>query len=258
MSDLSGVSQPTVSRIIRKVSTILSSLCQQHITFPTTQEDKLQTMQGFYEIANFPGVLGAIDCTHVAIQSPGGEYAELYRNRKGYFSINVQAVCNARLEFTNIVARWSGSSHDATIFGNSRICAQFESGEITGILLGDGGYGCKKYLLTPLPTTNTPSERRYNFAQIRTRNPIERAFGVLKRRFPCLRMGLRCQKATSLRIIVACAVLHNIARKQGEGEPPEIDMAGRRVYEEVPVPQHAARLQAGATAMRNAFINNHF
>ena len=108
-------------------------------------------MQGFYEIANFPGVLGAIDCTHVAIQSPGGEYAELYRNRKGYFSINVQAICNSCLEFTNIVARWSGSSHDVTIFGNSRICAQFESGEITGILLGDGGYGCKKYLLTPLP-----------------------------------------------------------------------------------------------------------
>ena len=198
-------------------------------------------MQGFHEIANFPGVLGAIDCTHVAIQSPGGEDAELYRNRKGYFSINVQGICNSSLEFTNIVARWSGSSHDATIFGNSRICAQFESGEITGILLGDGGYACKKYLLTPLAATNTPSERRYNFAQIRTRNPIERAFGVLKRRFPCLRMGLRCRKATSLRIIVACVVLHNIARKQGEGEPPEIDMSGRRVYEEVPVPQHAAR-----------------
>ena len=49
-------------------------------------------------------------------------------------------------------------------------------------LLGDEGYGCKKYLLTPLPATNTPSERRYNFAQIRTRNPIK----VLKQRFPYL------------------------------------------------------------------------
>ena len=30
----------------------------------------------------FPGVIGAIDCTHVTIQSPGGDDAELYRNKK--------------------------------------------------------------------------------------------------------------------------------------------------------------------------------
>lgn len=44
----------------------------------------------FYSIASFPDVIGAIDCTHVRIQSPGGENAERFRNRKGYFSINCQ------------------------------------------------------------------------------------------------------------------------------------------------------------------------
>jgi len=90
-----------------------------------------------------------------------------------------------------VVSRWPGSSHDATIFANSRLCARLESGEITnGYLLGDAGYPCKHYLLTPLATTQTQAERRYNSSQIRTRNPVERAFGVLKRRFPCLRIGL--------------------------------------------------------------------
>lgn len=45
-----------------------------------------QLKQQFYEKYSFPGVLGAIDCTHVAIDSPPSEdptYPEhLYVNRK--------------------------------------------------------------------------------------------------------------------------------------------------------------------------------
>lgn len=38
----------------------------------------------FYRFAKFPSVIGAIDCTHIKIQSPGGgDQAELFRNRKG-------------------------------------------------------------------------------------------------------------------------------------------------------------------------------
>jgi len=32
----------------------------------------------------------------------GEEDAELYRNRKGYFSLNTQVTCNSNLEITNI------------------------------------------------------------------------------------------------------------------------------------------------------------
>ncbi|KAL1473955.1 hypothetical protein MTO96_038341, partial [Rhipicephalus appendiculatus] len=47
-------------------------------------------MVGFYRIAKFPGVTGCIDCTHIRIKAPGGPDGEVYRNRNGYFSINVQ------------------------------------------------------------------------------------------------------------------------------------------------------------------------
>ncbi len=80
------------------------------------------------------------DCTHVAIQSPGGATSELYRNRKGYFSLNVQMVGSANLLVEDVVARWAGSVHDSTILANSRIFAKFETGEIlNGYLLGDAG-----------------------------------------------------------------------------------------------------------------------
>ena len=36
-------------------------------------------------------------------------------NRKQFYSINVQAVCDSDAFITNIVARWPGSTHDSRI-----------------------------------------------------------------------------------------------------------------------------------------------
>lgn len=62
-------------------------------------------------IARFPDVIGAIDCTHVRLLSPGGDFAEEFRNRKGYFSINVQTIFDANLRVLDCVARWPGMGH---------------------------------------------------------------------------------------------------------------------------------------------------
>jgi len=77
-------------------------------------------------------VVGAIDCTHIKIQSPSGDESELFRNRKSYFSINVQGVCNLDCEFINLVARWQGSVHDSRIFNNSLLKAKLEANEWEG------------------------------------------------------------------------------------------------------------------------------
>ncbi|KAI4466138.1 dde superfamily endonuclease [Holotrichia oblita] len=57
------------------------------------------------------------------------------------------------------------------------------------------------------------AEMRYQNAHIRTRNVIERLNGVWKRRFPALRSGMQLKTENILRIIVATAVLHNIANE---------------------------------------------
>lgn len=61
------------------------------------------------------------------------------------------------------------------------------------------------------PTTEP--ERKYNKAQIKTRNIIERTFGIWKRRFSCLRRSLANAPETIVNIIITCALLHNIAQK---------------------------------------------
>ncbi|KAF7989187.1 hypothetical protein HCN44_007717 [Aphidius gifuensis] len=94
---------------------------------------------------------------------PGGNDAELYRNKKGFFSINVQVVCDADLEIIDIVARWPGSVHDSTIFLNLNIHTNFEAGRYGDVLLvDDSGYALSSYLLTPLRNPQTPAENLYN------------------------------------------------------------------------------------------------
>lgn len=133
-------------------------------------------------------------------------------------------MCDSKLKILDIVARWPGSCLDSTIFNNSRICARFESGEFGDkVIVGDGGYPCKSYLLTPLRTCSTAEQRLYNQAQIATRNPIERVFGVWKRRFPVLAMGLHLNLTTIQSVMVATAILHNICCLQNELEPPPLE-----------------------------------
>ena len=109
---------------------------------------------------------------HVEIKCPSTPDAEEYRNRKNWFSINVQAVCTPNLEFSNIVARWKGATHDSRIFHNSSLCAQFERGQHSGLLLGDSGYAQSSYLFTPWPHPTTTEQQRYNRAHIRTRGMV--------------------------------------------------------------------------------------
>ncbi|KAK4884252.1 hypothetical protein RN001_000523 [Aquatica leii] len=223
IADFAGMHYSTVSRIVKRVSEAIASLYPQHVKFPATELELKKCQQDFYNVASFPRVIGAIDCTHISIQSPGGNDAEIYRNRKQYFSINVQAICNSNLKLMNVVARWPGSVHDATIFRHSNIYNRFENNLYENcILIGDNGYFNTNYLLTPLLQPITPGQQLYNESHIRSRNCIERCFGVLKRRFPILAYGCRLHINTLLTIIIATSVVHNIALEMGDIQPPPL------------------------------------
>ncbi|ENN83098.1 hypothetical protein YQE_00541, partial [Dendroctonus ponderosae] len=226
VGDFAGVSKTSACSIVRQVSEAIARLRPRNIRFPENIATRQKAKENFYRVARFPLVIGAIDCTHVKIQSPGGEDAERFRNRKGYFSWNVQTICDAQLKIIDIVARWPGSCHDQTIFNNSRIKSRFSNGEFPNcVILGDSGYGNTNYLLTPLSDPFTAAEKLYNESHIRTRNCVERSYGVWKRRFSILSLGMRVNAELSKIIIVATAVLHNICIEEKDGDPPiELDL----------------------------------
>ncbi|XP_050563108.1 uncharacterized protein LOC118269991 [Spodoptera frugiperda] len=76
------------------------------------------------------------------------------------------------LKICDIVCHWRGSTHDARIWRESSIKRRFEEREFKGKLIGDGGYPCTPYLLTPVLRPRNEAERRYNYSHIRTRNLV--------------------------------------------------------------------------------------
>ena len=105
MADRSGLSQSTLSRVIPAVLGGVIGLTQQHIQFPFTVGEQANSKAQFAAVSGFPNVIGAIDCTHVAIRAPSVDEA-VYVNRKHYHSLNVQIICDANMLLTNVVARW--------------------------------------------------------------------------------------------------------------------------------------------------------
>ena len=79
--------------------------------------------------------------------------------------------------------------HDSAVFNSSNLHVPMEGGGgRNGWLLGDRGYSIQPYLMTPLrpESVTTFSQSTYQKAHTKTRNTIERAFGLWKTRFHCL------------------------------------------------------------------------
>ncbi|XP_055903811.1 putative nuclease HARBI1 [Eupeodes corollae] len=222
-ADIHGFSQPTLCQICKRVARALATKRPLFIKMPTSFSDQIRTMNKFSQIREFPKVVGAIDCTHIRIPKVGGPSGQYYINRKGYYSLNTQVVCDASLKINDIVCRWRGSTHDSRIFRESRIKQRFDDGEFNGRLLGDGGYPCTNILFTPVLNPRTDPEIRYNIAHIATRNTVERCFGVWKQRFRILLSGMRCSLENAKTTIIALAVLHNLAIDLQDVLPPTDD-----------------------------------
>ncbi|XP_052788810.1 putative nuclease HARBI1 [Mya arenaria] len=164
----------------------------------------------------FPNVIGVIDGTHVQIKAPLQD-EPAYVNRMGYHSINTQIVFDGRDNTIDIVARWPGATHDSRMLRESGLHALFLGGHVPGdhsYLLGDSGYPCKNWLLTPYVNPQPGAQTRYNSAHKTTRSRVERGIGQLKRRWGILNgeIGLKPEKAC--KVIIACAVLHNICKRR--------------------------------------------
>ena len=195
--------------------TVKENLTQNIISWPTPAEIEVQEEQ-FKSHKGFPGVIGAIDGSHIPIRTPRF-CPENYINRKGWHSVNLQAVCDCNLKFIDCYVGWPGSVHDARVFKNSVSFAEASQDlnhHFPGNrhILGDSAIPLKEWLLTPYRDNGhlTVDERQYNFVHSSTRMVIERDFGLLKGWFCRLHyLQMDNMNDTCMVIIVACT-LHNL------------------------------------------------
>jgi hypothetical protein len=90
----------------------------------------------------------------------------------------------------------------------------------TGWLIGDSGYMQRCRMMIPFghKAKLTSAQKRYQTAQIKCRNTVERTIGILKSRFRCLdhksRGAMQFSPEKSAVVIACCAILHNYCRRR--------------------------------------------
>ena len=205
-------------------------LGHKYIQHPSTADEVKEKVTNFYRVFCVPQCIGAIDCTHIDIEAPTKNPTD-YVNRKSRFSLNVQACCDYRYCFLDVVVKWPGSVHDVRIFANSQLCHSLKNKRIPPcprriiddedpipvFLLGDPAYPLMLYLMKEYANGGSnPQEQYFGYKLCSARNVIECAFGRLKARFAALKRAMDINMDDLPYVIYACFVLHNFCELNNE------------------------------------------
>ena len=83
--------------------------------------------------------------------------------------------------------------------------------------MADSAYPCREWLIPPFPGDPDGAQKRFNIAQRRTRNIIERCFRIVKNRFYALKTGFRLNKVEDASTLIMCGfVIHNMCIRHGD------------------------------------------
>ncbi|XP_023765600.1 uncharacterized protein LOC111914097 [Lactuca sativa] len=214
-------SKSTTSRCFHRVLRSVIALESLYIQQPQGDvvPKEIQEKKRFFPY--FKNCVGAIDGTYVRVKVPNRD-APRYRCRKGYPTINVLVACSFDLKSMYVLTGWEGTASDSRILKNALNRDDKLLIPNGRYYLVDAGLPHSTILMAPYRgvryhlkeySTRAPQNAKelFNLRHASLRNAIERAFGVLKRRFPIIRSTQEpfysCE--TQSDIFSACCILHN-------------------------------------------------
>lgn len=226
ITHLFGVARCTVCVIVHDTcAAIVRVLLPHYIKFPV--EDDLEfVINGFTEKWNMIQTVGAIDGRHIPVRPPTLNHTDYY-NRKGWYSVILQAIVDHQYFFRDIYVGWPGSVHDARVLSKSHFYRKVmnkqllhtHSQNINGkqvppFLLGDSAYPLNTWLIKPYSQTASLTRAQHRLSHARI--VVENAFGRLKARWRRLMKQNDMEITNVPNIIAACCVLHNMCEIHGD------------------------------------------
>ncbi|XP_011059418.1 PREDICTED: putative nuclease HARBI1 [Acromyrmex echinatior] len=217
------VGRATALMAVRRVIQAIAQRAHLFVKWPKGNREK-EIIRGFIATSAFPGIIGAIDCTHIKIKTPCIN-PDSYVNKKKQHSIQLQAVCDHELRFTHCLAGHVGSVPSQKVFHLSEVCQYLDDPEKFSNdthLVGNAAYTIHEHLMTPFRENEdlTDRQKNYNFCHSSAEIIIKRTFVLLKERFQSLLKTLDMDRIDLIpEFIIACCVLHNICLLQNDEVP---------------------------------------
>ena len=158
----------------------------------------------------FPGVIGAVDGSHIRIDTPCHNPADYYCYKK-FKSIILLAIAGPDCECLWFNVGFPGKAGDARVFRESGLQDFVCSLNGNKHLIGDGAFPLSLGLMKPYDFEGATEEQElFNFKLSSSRMVIECFFGHLKSRFRCLLKGLPFRSiGACCTMVSACVLLNN-------------------------------------------------
>ena len=201
------------------------------------------------------------------LQRPKTDNADAMYTYKRRYAFVVQGVADCNVQIRNYFIMSTASIHDAAVYRKSPLCsfpsAFFGPDEF---LLKDAAYPCGEHLLTPFSGRSVFSDPQiadfFNEHHGAGRVFIERAWGLLKARFQCLRCLRQQSIEYAFLVIQASLLLHNFLIEKRLEDPTDLDFADANGTEfgraEQPASQPSNTLSVAQRVERgNAFRMRH-
>eukprot|EP00658_Telonema_sp_P-2_P031779 TRINITY_DN2370_c0_g1_i7.p1 TRINITY_DN2370_c0_g1~~TRINITY_DN2370_c0_g1_i7.p1 ORF type:complete len:322 (+),score=56.82 TRINITY_DN2370_c0_g1_i7:161-1126(+) len=162
--DLHGIGESTLYDIMMRVYEAMRK--HYPLRFDLDNDKELARMEREFADASaskgvLRGVVGALDGIAIRIPCPtrkdSAKSAAFY-NRKEFYAMNCQAICDAKLRFRWMSIECAGATHDQLAWECSRLGRKIAAGELPEpyCIFADAAYVARDGVVTPFSGTPTP------------------------------------------------------------------------------------------------------
>ena len=209
-------------------SAIWTRLNDSYVKIPNTSSQWEKVAQEFAEKWQFPNCIGALDGKHIIVNAPERS-GSLYYNYKGTFSIILMALADANNCFLYIDVGSYGRNSDGGVYSSSSLGVAMKNnllnlpndkqlqnapalGPMPFVIVADEAFPLSQHMMRPFPGKELTRDKKvFNYRLSRARRIIECAFGLLVQRWRVLESRIGLPPDTTIKVVKACCVLHNIA-----------------------------------------------
>jgi hypothetical protein len=223
LDDTYAMAESTVIRtLLEFVETVIDVYEAEYLRPPRARE--LQVILKHNESRGFPGMIGSIDCMHWEWENCPTAWAGMYKGHEGTPTVILEAVATHDLRIWHAFFGLPGSHNDINVLHRSPVFDDLACGRTPEVEFWVNGnpYTMGYYLSdkiypnwsTLIKTVSAPASMKHKvFAatQESCRKDVERAFGVLQKKFKIIRNPARMWSQQKLNAIMrACVILHNM------------------------------------------------
>jgi hypothetical protein len=219
ISDVAGISQASLYRVVWKTITAIVKCNELRITFPKSKEEVTEAIAGFAGISTDGAVyncVGVVDGYLMRIKVPSkkevGNVRSFFSGHYQCYGVNIQAAADHQCRFIHLAFAAPGVTGDRDAIKQCSLYDLIEGLPLGVCVIGDAAYQPTEHMVPVYQGADklTTKYDNFNFFASQCRIRVEMAFGMMQSKWGILQRPIGCSLSNMLWLVQAIGRLHNL------------------------------------------------